>query len=70
MAAFNAYLLDERLAGFESIEVDRNPTTAVENIDVVANAEQVIYDLHGRRVVEVTAPGVYVVNGKKVFVKR
>ena len=70
VAAFNAYLLDERLAGFESIEVDRNPTTVVENIDVDTNAEQVIYDLHGRRVVEVTASGVYVVNGKKVFVKR
>jgi hypothetical protein len=28
-----------------------------------------IYDLTGRRVENITAPGIYIVNGKKVLVK-
>ena len=43
-------------------------TTAVENVEV-GNEEAVIYDLTGRRVEEITAPGIYIVNGKKVLVK-
>ena len=43
-------------------------TTAVENVEVEAEAE-VIYDLTGRRVEEIAAPGIYIVNGKKVLVK-
>ena len=43
-------------------------TTGVENVEV-ENAVNVIYDLTGRRVEAITAPGIYVVNGKKVLVK-
>ncbi len=43
-------------------------TTAVENVEVEAEAEA-IYDLTGRRVEEITVPGIYIVNGKKVLVK-
>ena len=43
-------------------------TTAVENVEVEAEAE-VIYDLTGRRIEAITAPGIYIVNGKKVLVK-
>ena len=43
-------------------------TTGVENV-VVENASNVIYDLTGRRVEAITAPGIYIVNGKKVLVK-
>ena len=43
-------------------------TTGVENVEVEAEAE-VIYDLTGRRVEEITASGIYIVNGKKVLVK-
>ena len=38
----------------------------VENEDVEINA---IYDLQGRKLENITAPGVYIVNGKKLFVK-
>ena len=38
----------------------------IENINVLENA--VIYDLSGRRVTKMTR-GIYIVNGKKVFVK-
>ena len=43
-------------------------TTGVENIEV-ENASNVIYDLTGRRVETITAPGIYIVGGKKVLVK-
>ncbi len=43
-------------------------TTGVENM-VVENEVKAIYDLTGRRVEAITAPGIYIVNGKKVLVK-
>ena len=47
---------------------DWDGTTGVENV-VVENASNVIYDLTGRRVEAITAPGIYIVGGKKVLVK-
>ena len=45
-------------------------TTGVEGIPTEeANAQQVVYDIYGRRVNEVTKGGIYIVNGKKVFIK-
>lgn len=41
---------------------------SVENIEV-ADGEQVIYDLLGRRVEKITGAGIYIVNGKKVVIK-
>jgi hypothetical protein len=35
----------------------------------VENEVKAIFDLTGRRVEAITAPGVYIVNGKKVLVK-
>ena len=43
-------------------------TTAIENVEV-ENEVKTIFDLTGRRVEEVTAPGIYIINGKKVLVK-
>ena len=43
-------------------------TTAIENVEV-ENAVKAIYDLTGRKVEAITAPGIYIVNGKKVLVK-
>ena len=43
-------------------------TTNVENV-VVENEVKAIYDLTGRRIEAITAPGIYIVNGKKVLVK-
>ena len=45
-------------------------TTAIEESvkDESENAE-VIYDLQGRRIKEITAPGIYIIGGKKVLVK-
>ena len=43
-------------------------TTGVESV-VVENGVKTIFDITGRRVEEITAPGIYIVNGKKVLVK-
>ena len=43
-------------------------TTAIENVEV-ENAVKAIFDLTGRRVEAITAPGIYIVNGKKVLIK-
>ena len=45
-----------------------NGTTAIENIEV-ENADKAIYDLTGRRVEAVSAPGIYIINVKKILVK-
>ena len=47
---------------------DEKAVTSIENI-AVENNETVIYDITGRRVNEITNAGIYIVNGKKVFVK-
>jgi hypothetical protein len=42
--------------------------TGIENIDAEVEND-VIYDLSGRRITEITRPGIYIVGGKKVLVK-
>lgn len=42
-------------------------TTAIEEITDERAQSTEIYDLQGRRVKEITAPGIYIVNGKKVL---
>ena len=43
-------------------------TTGIEKVEI-RNEKSEIYDLTGRRIEVITAPGIYVVNGKKVLVK-
>ena len=43
-------------------------TTGIEGVEV-ENEVKAIYDLTGRRVEAITAPGIYIVNGKKTLVK-
>ena len=44
-------------------------TTGVEEVKAENGEAKTIYDLTGRRVEAITAPGIYIVNGKKVLVK-
>ena len=53
--------------GLRYDDEDDENTTAIENVEIVN--ENVIYDLSGRRVETITAPGIYVVNGRKMLVK-
>ena len=43
-------------------------TTAIEEVET-ENGVEAVYDLQGRRINEITQPGIYVVNGVKVLVK-
>ena len=43
-------------------------TTGVEKVEI-RNEKSEIYDLTGRRVESISAPGIYIVNGKKLLVK-
>jgi hypothetical protein len=43
-------------------------STGIEDVEA-ASDEDVIYDLTGRRIEKITAPGIYIVNKKKVIVK-
>lgn len=45
------------------------PTTGIGKLKVENGKAKVIYDLTGRRVDAITAPGIYIVNGKKTLVK-
>ncbi len=48
---------------------DWDGTTGIEEITDNREQSTVIYDLTGRRVEAITAPGIYIVNGKKTLVK-
>lgn len=43
--------------------------TVIEGVNAENGGENVVFDLQGRRVSEITSPGFYIVNGKKVYVK-
>ena len=53
----------------ESVEIRLPGTTAIGEVKGENENVKAIYDLTGRRVEAVTAPGIYIVNGKKVLVK-
>ena len=67
--AFKAYLPKSASssAGYYSFRFGEG-TTGIENVES-AEAVKAIFDLTGRRVSEITSPGIYIVNGKKVIVK-
>lgn len=48
---------------------DDGSSTSIEIITPEVNNENTIYDLRGQKLTEITAPGIYIVNGKKVIVK-
>ena len=44
-------------------------TTDIDSINAVADTYDNVYDLQGRKLEEITSPGIYIVGGKKVLVK-
>ncbi|MBR5149651.1 MAG: hypothetical protein IKV15_10760 [Bacteroidaceae bacterium] len=47
-----------------------NPFAGIENLETVAPVQVGIYDLFGRRIETPTVSGIYIVNGKKVVIKK
>ena len=66
--ANKAYLPMNKTNGAASYGFRFPGATAIENVEV-ENTVKVIYDLTGRRIEAITAPGIYIVGGKKVLVK-
>ena len=52
-----------------SISVIYDATVGIDSIESDDNGEKEIYDLTGRKIEKITAPGIYIVNKKKVIVK-
>ena len=53
-------LKKQGLSGIESVEADEAPSAA---------AREGIYDLTGRRLTRISAPGIYIVNGRKTLLR-
>ena len=66
LKANKAYL--DTAAGVNGLKFVIGEATGVEGVEVETSADNVYYDLSGRRVAN-PVKGIYVVNGKKVFVK-
>ena len=57
------------IAGLKSVTAyEFTGATGVEKVEI-RNEKSEIYDLTGRRVESITAPGIYIINGKKMLVK-
>ena len=52
-----------------AVQSELNPFDGIENVEV-APVKMGTYDLFGRRIDTPTATGIYIVNGKKVFIKK
>ena len=58
-----------KVAGLKTVTAyEFTGTTGVEKVEI-GNEKSEIYDLTGRRVEEITLPGIYIVNGKKQLVR-
>ena len=53
-----------------SLNYDEGETTEIEDIET-GDVEliETVYDIQGRKLKDIAGPGVYIVNGKKIFVK-
>ena len=62
--------LDTSVGGAQlSLRFDFGGTTGVDKVQTESGADAIIYDLYGRKVNKATAPGFYIINNKKVWVK-
>ena len=65
--ANKAYYIDET-GKASSLRFAFGETTDIDDVER-EDVEDTIYDLKGRKLSEITEPGFYIVNGKKIFVK-
>ena len=71
-AGHKAYLeVEEKADGanFASYSFRFGDTTVIEKMECENGEEKTIFDLTGRKIDNIITPGIYIVNGKRVFVK-
>ena len=57
------------LSSFINFDFEDGVVTDIEEVFGNGDEHDAIYDLQGRKIEEITLPGIYIVNGKKVLVK-
>lgn len=68
--ANKAYLrIEESLSPVSSYSFRFNGTTGIEDVEGENGDVKAIYDLQGRKLSEITEPGIYIINGKRVLIK-
>ena len=66
---YDTYTL-AKLATYSNVTLTKKAEeTAIENVVVENAAVKGLFDMQGRKIDAITAPGLYIVNGKKVLVK-
>ena len=61
-------LIDELTALIATVTAGYSVPTGINGV-IIDEQNDVMYDSRGRRVKNITAPGIYIVNGRKVYVK-
>jgi hypothetical protein len=54
---------------FYRFRFEGDETTGIEGVNDDSEKVEGIYDLQGRKLTKITEPGIYIVNGKKYYVK-
>lgn len=70
VAAGKAYLCIPGMSSSASLRIGFPGTTGIYDVNVESDDSTVVYDLAGRRVNSVVESGIYIVNGKKVFINK
>ena len=62
--------VDTSIGGMQlSLRFDFNGSTGIDGVQTEINTQGAIYDLYGRKLQIATTPGLYIINGKKIWVK-
>lgn len=68
-SANKAYMTQSSASGAASYSFHIEGTTGIEDVVEEGSETKAVYDLQGRKITEITSPGVYIIDGKTVIVK-
>ena len=68
-SANKAYMALEPTQSASYFSMAFEGTTGIDGVVVDGNVPEFIYDIQGRKITEITSPGIYIINGKATVVK-